>query len=140
MGLTLNQVEERTKLSKASISEWDNGSREPSLSQLLQLGRVYHQSTSFFLEDVGWAESCRTAFRKYVTVTRLGPQPGDRKIKDHRATELRPDEFEYWNKRGEKSLGIGHVFKYPYAFNDLLARANDPELEKELDAKAWHLF
>lgn len=72
--------------------------------------------------------------------TRLGPQPGDRKIKDHRATDLRPDEFEYWNKRGEKSLGIGHVFKYPYAFYDLLARANDPELEKELDSKAWQLF
>lgn len=90
--------------------------------------------------DVEWAESCRIAFRKYVTVTRLGPQPGDRKIKDHRATDLRPDEFEYWNKRGEKSLGIGHVFKYPYAFYDLLARANDPELEKELDSKAWQLF
>jgi hypothetical protein len=90
--------------------------------------------------DVEWAESCRLAFRKYVTVTRLGPQPGDRKIKDHGVSELRPDELEYWNQRGNKSLGIGHVFKYPYAYYDLLARANAPVLEKELDAKAWQLF
>ncbi|MCA9214055.1 MAG: hypothetical protein KDB27_13380, partial [Planctomycetales bacterium] len=90
--------------------------------------------------DVEWAESCRTAFRKYVTVTRMGPQPGDRRIKDHEMSELRPDDTEYWQKRGDKSLGIGHVFKYPYAYYDLLARANDENLAKEFDAKAWHLF
>jgi hypothetical protein len=33
--------------------------------------------------EVEWAESCRMAFCKYVTVTRMGPQSGDRKIKDH---------------------------------------------------------
>jgi len=65
--------------------------------------------------DVEWAESWRTAFRKYVTVTRMGPQPSDRKIKDHKFSKLRPDDTEYWQKRGEKTLGIGHVFKYPYA-------------------------
>lgn len=90
--------------------------------------------------DVEWAESCRTAFRKYVTVTRMGPQPGDRKIKPHRMSELRPDEREYWERRGDKTLGLGHVFKYPYAYYDLLARAQDPALERELDAKAWRLF
>ena len=90
--------------------------------------------------DVEWAESCRTAFRKYVTVTRMGPQAGDRKIKDHALTQLRPSDAEYWKKRGDKTLGIGHVFKYPYAYYDLLARANDPELESELDTKAWQLF
>ncbi|MEQ8790627.1 MAG: hypothetical protein RIC55_30295 [Pirellulaceae bacterium] len=90
--------------------------------------------------DVEWAESCRTAFRKYVTVTRQGPQPGDRKIKDHGFSKLRPDDAEYWRRRGDKSLGIGHVFKYPYAYYDLLDRAEDPELAKELDAKAWQLF
>lgn len=87
-----------------------------------------------------WAESCRAAFRKYVTVTRMGPQSGDRKIRDHKFSKLRPDDTEYWQKRGNKSLGIGHVFKYPYAYYDLLARAKDPELAKELDAKAWQLF
>lgn len=90
--------------------------------------------------DVEWAESCRTAFRKYVTVTRKGPEPDARKIKDHRFSKLRPDDTEYWQNRGDKTLGIGHVFKYPYAYYDLLARADDPELEKEFDDKAWQLF
>ncbi len=90
--------------------------------------------------DVEWAESCRTAFRKYVTVTRQGPQAGDRKIADHRPTELRPKDTQYWKQRGEKTLGIGHVFKYPYAYYDLLARANDLRLAEKFDAKAYHLF
>ena len=89
---------------------------------------------------VEWAESCRTAFCKYVTVTRLGPQAGDRKIKDHRFTKLRPDDTKYWEKRGDKTLGIGHVFKYPYAYYDLLARSEDRQLEEEIDRKAWQLF
>lgn len=90
--------------------------------------------------DVEWAESCRTAFRKYVTVTRMGPQPGDRKIADHKFSRLRPDDTEYWQKRGDQAVGIGHVFKYPYAYYDLLARAKDPQLAAAFDAKAWHLF
>ena len=90
--------------------------------------------------DVEWAESCRKAFRKYVTVTRRGPQPGDRKIKDHKFSDLRPDDAQYWQDRGDKTLGLGHVFKYPYAYYDLIARAEAPEIEREFDAKAWQLF
>lgn len=90
--------------------------------------------------DVEWAESCRTAFCKYVTVTRQGPQQTDRKIKDHAPSKLRPDDTEYWLKRGDKTLGLGHVFKYPYAYLDLLKRAKEERLEQELDAKAWQLF
>lgn len=90
--------------------------------------------------DEEWAESCRTAFRKYVTVTRQGPKPGDRKIRDHKRTKLRPRDAEYWKRRGDKTLGLGHVFKYPYAYYDLLARANDPKLQSELENKVWQLF
>jgi len=90
--------------------------------------------------DVEWAESCRTAFSKYVTVTRMGPQAGDRKISDHKFSKLRPDDKDYWQKRGDKTVGLGHVFKYPYAYFDLIARAKDSDLEQEFDSKAWQLF
>lgn len=90
--------------------------------------------------EVEWAESCRTAFCKYVTVTRLGPQSDDRKIKDHAPSDLRPKDSDYWKARGDKTLGLGHVFKYPYAYYDLLARAHAPPLNTELEAKAWQLF
>ena len=90
--------------------------------------------------DVELAESCRTAFRKYVTVTRQGPAPDDRRIADHKPSKLRPKDTKYWNQRGDKTLGIGHVFKYPYSYYDLLRRANDPELKLAWDEKAYHLF
>jgi hypothetical protein len=90
--------------------------------------------------DVEWAESCRIAFCKYVTVTRMGPKKGDRTIADHKFTKLRPDEIEYWQKRGNKTLGIGHVFKYPYAYYDLVSRAKDVDLHAEFETKAWQLF
>lgn len=90
--------------------------------------------------DVEWAESCRIAFRKYVTVTRLGPQPDDKRYKDHPPSNLRPNDFEYWQRRGDRTLGIGHVFKYPYSYYDLLDRADDPDLARELDTKAYHIF
>ncbi len=90
--------------------------------------------------DVQWAESCRTAFRKYVTVTRRGPEPDSKRRPDHKPTDLRPTDAAYWKRRGDKTVGIGHVFKYPYAYYDLLRRAGDPDLGRTLDAKAYHLF
>ena len=90
--------------------------------------------------DVKWAESCRTAFRKYVTVTRLGPEADAPRRPDHKPTDLRPTAAEYWKQRGNNTLSIGHVFKYPYAYYDLLRRADDLDLKAALDAKAYHLF
>lgn len=90
--------------------------------------------------DVEWAESCRVAFRKYVTVTRLGPAPDDRRIADHKPSKLRPKSAEYWQQRGDNTVGIGHVFKYPYGYYDLMRRADDVELAQAFDAKAYHLF
>ncbi len=89
---------------------------------------------------VQWAESCRTAFRKYVTVTRRGPEPDAKRLPDHQPSDLRPTSAAYWKKRGDRAVDIGHVFKYPYSYYDLLRRADDPELRRVLDAKAYHLF
>lgn len=90
--------------------------------------------------DVEWAENCRTAFRKYVTVTRQGPERDGKRYTEHAASNLRPNALAYWEQRGDKTLGIGHVFKYPYSYYDLLERADDPELAQELDAKAFRIF
>ncbi|MEZ6081247.1 MAG: XRE family transcriptional regulator [Pirellulaceae bacterium] len=51
VGLTLKQIEARTGLGVSSISDWENEGREPSLSQLATLSKVYRRSTSFFLEE-----------------------------------------------------------------------------------------
>jgi hypothetical protein len=90
--------------------------------------------------DVELAENCRTAFRKYVTITRRGPEPDARRIPDHKPSNLRPREATYWEKRGDHAVDIGHVFKYPYSYYDLLRRAEDEELTRAFEEKAYHLF
>lgn len=90
--------------------------------------------------DEEWAEGCRTAFRKYVTVTRQGPGPGSRVIAERRPSPLRPNNAEYWRARGDHAVDIGHVFKYPYSYYDLLRRAADPALKQEWESKAHRLF
>ena len=90
--------------------------------------------------DEKWADSCRTAFRKYVTITRRGPEKDARKIPDHKPNELRPVDAEYWMRRGDKAVGIGHVFKYPYSYYELRRHAKDEKLLRELDAKAYQIF
>lgn len=90
--------------------------------------------------DVAWAESCRNAFRKYVTVTRLGPEPDAKAIPDHPHSDLRPTVAAYWEARGDKDVGIGHVFKYPYSCYELLRHADDQVLAGTWDERADQLF
>jgi len=90
--------------------------------------------------DLEWAESCRTAFRKYVTVTRQGPDADSRRIADHKPSKLRPIDAAYWEKRGDHAVDIGHVFKYPYSYYDLLRRAGDPALTRAWNEKAYLIF
>jgi hypothetical protein len=95
------------------------------------------------LADMGdehWAESCRPAFRKYVTVARLGPGPDARPMPDHQPSGLRPTQAAYWLRRSDHAVDIGHVFKYPYSCCNLLRRAGDPRLAREWEKRAHHLF
>jgi len=51
MNLTLAQVGERTGIGLSSLSDFENGKREPRLPQLRELADLYRRSTSFFLEE-----------------------------------------------------------------------------------------
>jgi Zn-dependent peptidase ImmA (M78 family)/DNA-binding XRE family transcriptional regulator len=51
-GLSLAQVRERSDIGESSLSEFENGKREPSLSQLRKLTDVYKRSVAFFLTEV----------------------------------------------------------------------------------------
>ena len=90
--------------------------------------------------DVQWAESCRIAFCKYVTVTRKGPDSDAKRPKEKQPSKIRPNSAEYWRKRGDRTVGIGHVFKYPYSYYDLLRSVDDPALKSEWEAKAYRVF
>lgn len=58
----------------------------------------------------------------------------------HKPSPLRPNSAESWQKRGDHAEDIGHVFKHPYSYYDILRHVDDPALKKEWNAKAWRLF
>jgi Zn-dependent peptidase ImmA (M78 family)/transcriptional regulator with XRE-family HTH domain len=49
--LTGAQVRERTDIGESSLSEFENGKREPSLSQLRTLAQAYNRSVAFFITE-----------------------------------------------------------------------------------------
>lgn len=51
VGLTLAQVHGRTEVGESSLSEFENSRREPSLSQLQALSKLYRRSVAFFLAE-----------------------------------------------------------------------------------------
>lgn len=51
LGLTAQQVNKETGIGASSLSEWENGKREPSFSQLSSLASAYSKDVSFFLSE-----------------------------------------------------------------------------------------
>src|SRR5437870_227410 len=51
INLSLNDVKQRTGIGESSLSEYENGKREPNLSQLAQLAMMYGRPLSFFLDE-----------------------------------------------------------------------------------------
>lgn len=51
LSLTIGTVEERTGIGASTISEFENGKREPRLPQLKTLADAYQRPISFFLEE-----------------------------------------------------------------------------------------
>lgn len=121
----------------AAIDKW-TGYGQGFAGHMLTFGQALVELAE--MGDEEWAQSSRTAFRKYVTITRKGPAPEDKRYPEHNPTRLRPNDTEYWRQRGEKQLGIGHVFKYPYSYYDLLRRVDDEAVKREWEEKGFHVF
>jgi Zn-dependent peptidase ImmA (M78 family)/DNA-binding XRE family transcriptional regulator len=111
--LTGLQVHERTGIGESSLSEFENGKREPSLGQLRLLAHAYRRSVSFFLAE--------GAIPSEVVFWRKRPQPGAEEIE---VEFLRLCEnyhnLEVWT--GEKPIvglpqaeGNRDTFSYPQA-------------------------
>ena len=49
--LTLKQVEAETGIGQSSLSEYEGGKREPRLTQLQALAKLYQRSIAFFLDE-----------------------------------------------------------------------------------------
>lgn len=51
VNLTIEAVSKSSGIGKSSLSEFENGKREPSVSQLARMAGVYRRSVSFFFND-----------------------------------------------------------------------------------------
>jgi len=105
---------------------------------LLTYGRAV-----FDLCQLGYDELADTAgreFRLYIKRIRMGPLDTDKPRAEHPVSELLPHQREYWDRRRSGSVGIGHVFKYPYGFYGLLALAEDAGLKQRSMASAWRVL
>lgn len=63
-GLSGLQVRDRTGIGESSLSDFENGKREPSLSQLQKLAELYRRSVSFFLAEGPIAAEPAVLWRK----------------------------------------------------------------------------
>lgn len=77
-GLTQADVREKAGIGESSLSEFENGKREPTLSQLSSLAAAYRRDVSFFLstealptEVVRWREKPEGAERVEATFRQL---------------------------------------------------------------------
>lgn len=95
------------------------------------------------LREAGWAELAfkgRQAFRLYVKRTRMGPLASDKPRPEHPLSELSPLELDYWKRRREQPIGIGHCFTYRYAFHGLMELAHDSELRQRSLDESYRIF
>ncbi|MEX2118688.1 MAG: XRE family transcriptional regulator [Pirellulales bacterium] len=56
--LTLEAVSQRSGIGVSTLSEFENGRREPRLAQLKRLADAYHRTLAFFLEDQPQPSEC----------------------------------------------------------------------------------
>ncbi|MFA6435017.1 MAG: XRE family transcriptional regulator [Elusimicrobiales bacterium] len=57
-GLTLSDVSKQTDIGISSLSDFENGKREPMLGQLKKLSGLYQKPVSFFLETAAIKDPC----------------------------------------------------------------------------------
>jgi hypothetical protein len=88
----------------------------------------------------GLASPAHSAYRMYIKTMRRGPKATDALIPEHAPSNLTPLERDYWARRKAILPGIGHIFKYPYSFFNLLSRLDDPDLKTRCLSAGYRIF
>lgn len=150
--LTLQDVESRTNVGASSLSEFENGKREPKVAQLKELADCYKRPLSFFLEE-GNPASEHVLWRM---------RPTSPKAEDIQAELLKLArqyyDLEVWCDRGEpcelpplpadsvgQLFGYGHAERLARYVSRTLGLGDRPGetllriLEEECRVKVFHL-
>ena len=149
-GLTLAQVSEKIGIGVSSVSEWENGTRDPSFSQLALLARVYNRTTTFFMEEgelpvdiVLWRKKplSEPINEVEVQLVRLAEQfhrleqvCGNPKPCTLSFADGCPDEFRY-----SDAERLAHQFRKLYSLGERPACSLLSVLEEVCRVKVFHL-
>ena len=105
---------------------------------LLTYGRALFDLRQLGYDDL--ADKASGEFKLYIKRIRMGPLDTDTPRAEHSVSERLAHQRAYWEGRRSGSVGIGHVFKYPYGFCGLLALAADADLRQRCMAAAWRVL
>lgn len=148
--LTLTEVELRTGIGSSTLSELENGKREPKLMQLKDLAELYRRSTAFFLADdplpverVLWSSNPGSPDRERIQVQLL------QLAEQYRNLELwcsEPAEIELpFVTRSNGRFGVfqaeklAHVFRQQFGLGDRPGPSLLQVLEEVCKVKIFHL-
>jgi Zn-dependent peptidase ImmA (M78 family) len=150
MNLTLESVEERSGIGVSTLSDYENGKREPKLSQLKQLADIYRRSIAFFLEEgnpvpevVLWRQrptspQVEELERDLIKLTEqyhnLEVWSDDLEELDLPFSTGNPYEFGY-----PKAEKLAHDFRNKYSLGDRPGQSLLRVLEEVCKVKVFHL-
>jgi len=95
------------------------------------------------LHDMGYTDLAiagHPALAALVGIVRRGPSKEDRRIRDHSPTCWTPLDLEYWKEKRPGLGGLGHAFKYPYSYYNLLNRLKNTRLREKCESESYQIF
>jgi hypothetical protein len=98
---------------------------------VIELSRLGHTQLAMQAHDV---------YRMYITTMRRGPKETNRRIPEHTPSVIAPLDKGYWEQNKTVRPGLGHVFKYPYSFYNMLQELKDPKLKRRVLQEAYRIF
>jgi len=151
IGYTLEKVANETGIGQSSLSEFENGKREPRFSQLSRLAQLYRRSVEFFLREeplvenvmlwrdapaaVDEARGVEAEFRQlceqYRRLELLIGEPDEAALPQATAAK---DRFDF------KEAGrLAEEFRRRYLQGDIPSASLKQVLEERLHVKVFHL-
>lgn len=95
------------------------------------------------LLDMGYthlAYAGQPALKTMISIIRRGPSKGDRRIPDHSPNRWTPMDAHYWAEKRAGLSGLGHAFKYPYSYYNLLSRLDNSGLREQCESESYKIF
>lgn len=89
---------------------------------------------------VDLANKGHPALGTMVSIARRGPSKDSRRIPDHAPNRWTPLDLRYWEEKQAGLSGLGHAFKYPYSFYNLMSRLDNQELKQRCEAESYKIF